>query len=322
MTKELCCIKQKQPREGLPVFLFVKLLQTTSPSRRYRKEKPKTYLLMHFVHEYILQDIERSCQESSHSLKDRSYCSIMKNILLIQFRSDVSFLHERMCFYCSLLPIKNMRLTILNALDESVLWKRPQDLLSSFDGVILGGSGEFHFPGHKTIQAQNLYDRAIHNVRPLVERILAHDIPTLGICFGHQLLSHILGTIVVYDPKQAKKAGSYRVCLTKEGGKDPIFSDIPKRFFAQYAHRDSLSALPQGSVLLAKNGKRCQTSAFRYRNNIYGVQFHPEMTEKDFFFRLKISSSEYYGKKVKLYPTREAQRVLMNFIKKKVLKED
>jgi GMP synthase (glutamine-hydrolysing) len=226
-----------------------------------------------------------------------------------------------MCFYSTLLLTKKVHITAVSALDGDVLWKHPEKIMADVDGVIFGGSGEFHFPGNSDLQQKRLHIRAIRNVHSLVKYLLYHDIPTLGICFGHQLLSHILGTTVVRDPEQAKKAGTYPVRLTDAGKKDVIFQDIPEKFFAQYGHLDSLSNLPQDTVLLAKNGRRCRISAFRYGNNVYGVQFHPEMTKKDLLFRLKISNAEYASeKKIHIQETELARKILLNFVSQKVVK--
>jgi GMP synthase-like glutamine amidotransferase len=203
---------------------------------------------------------------------------------------------------------------MISALDTDVLWKKPEILLKDIDSVILGGSGEFHFPGHTDATRQMYYERAIRNSLPLVRYLLANDIPTLGICFGHQMLGYALGSRVIRDPHQAKTAGSYVIHRTEEAKKDVLFSDLPDTFFAQYAHQDSLEGLPKDCVLLAHNGAKCRTSAFRYKNNIYSFQFHPELDEKEFFFRLKISDAEYSSKKITVHPTQEASELLRRFV--------
>lgn len=244
----------------------------------------------------------------------------MHSLLLIQFRMDKSLAHERVCMRNVLRHFKNVDILPLSALDDSIAWRHPEEIVRDFDGVIFGGSGEFNVSGeHKTKERAKLAKRAIRNVRPLVRYILKKDFPAIGICFGHQLLSHILGTPVVRDVSQAKTAGSYRVRLTREGKRDDVFQDIPETFFAQYAHKESLSALPKGATLLAKNGNRCKTSAFRFKRNVYGVQFHPELTEKDLSRRLSVSEAEYAGRKRPVRPTVYAQKILQNFVRRKII---
>jgi len=236
-----------------------------------------------------------------------------KHILIIQYRTDASYLHERMCLYKSLLD-KCVRLTMVSALDNDIEWRFPERMMKSFDGVILGGSGEFHFPGHTDKKRQVYHSRAVKNTTPLVRHLLRNDIPTLGICFGHQMLGNALGTKVVKDPHQAKTAGSYKIRLTQEAKEDPLFSGLPDTFFAHYAHQDSLEGLPKNCTLMAHNRKKCRTSAFRYKKHIYSFQFHPELDEKEFFFRLKISDAEYSSKKITVYPTQEASELLRRFV--------
>lgn len=237
-----------------------------------------------------------------------------KHILIIQYRTDASYLHERMCLYRSLLS-KGTRLTMVSALDNDVNWQYPKKLLRGVNGVVLGGSGEFHFPGHTDSERQKNHDRAVSNTFPLVQHLIENDLPTLGICFGHQMLAHVLGTKTIRDPHQAKKAGTYEIRLTQAGRGDRLFHGISPTFMAQYAHQDSLEGLPHGCILLAHNGDRCRTSAFRCKNNIYSFQFHPEFAdEKDFFFRLKISDAEYSGENTNVCATPEAALLLKRFV--------
>jgi|GEM_PF-7075459 len=238
-----------------------------------------------------------------------------KHILIIQFRTDASYLHERMCLYKSLLS-DVVRLTMVSALDNDIDWKHPVKLLRGVDGVVLGGSGEFHFPGHTDGERQKFHDCAVANTKMLVQYLIDYDIPTIGICFGHQMLGYVLETQTIRDPHQAKKAGSYQIRLTEEGKQDRLFSGLPETFMVQYAHQDSLEGLPKGCVLLAHNGNRCRTSAFRHGKNVYGFQFHPEFVdEKDFFFRLKISDAEYSGNTTQVCATREATTLLKRFVR-------
>ena len=44
--------------------------------------------------------------------------------------------------------------------------------------------------------------------------------------------------------------------------------------------------MPEGAVLIAHGGEACQISALQYKNNIYTVQFHPELTYQDMLDRM------------------------------------
>jgi len=239
-----------------------------------------------------------------------------KSILLIQFRTDASYLHERMCYYAKILGNGEVQLSIINAFDEDVSWSDPKSILDEYDGVILGGSGEFHFPGKKDKEEQLLHRKMLKHMKPFVGYLLENDFPTLGICFGHQLMGHLLGTKVIVDSKQAK-TGSYTVKLSNQAKNDPLYRGIPEEFKAQYAHKDSLETLPENAVLLGC-GKKCNIATFRYKKNVYSVQFHPELSVKDMMFRVKLFSEYIPDSQEKTFkrfkPTTFSEKILSNFI--------
>ena len=57
----------------------------------------------------------------------------------------------------------------------------------------------------------------------LVER----GIPTLGICYGHQLLAHALGGEVGDNPN-GREFGTVTVELTAEAADDPLLGGLPR----------------------------------------------------------------------------------------------
>jgi len=88
-------------------------------------------------------------------------------------------------------------------------------------------------------------------------------IPILGICYGMQLMCHILGGRV-----ETNSAGEYgRVSVT------PL--DSRKPFPALMSHRDSVTEPPEGFTVTM----RTETAVAALENSgkkLYGVQFHPE----------------------------------------------
>jgi len=98
----------------------------------------------------------------------------------------------------------------------------------------------------------------------------------LGICLGAQLIAKALGAKVFKAPM--KEIGWYDVSLTKEGSKDPLFSTLPKIFPVFQWHEDTFE-LPRGSKLIATSPS-VPHQAFRYGENVYGLQFHLEVTQE------------------------------------------
>ena len=104
-----------------------------------------------------------------------------------------------------------------------------------------------------------------------VATIVRNDLPYLGICFGAQLLAHVLGANVEKNPQP--ELGSYDISLTDAGLEDPVFSGFERLLSSFEFHGDTFK-LPHGSELLA-TGTTCAHQAFRFGKAV-GLQFHPE----------------------------------------------
>lgn len=98
----------------------------------------------------------------------------------------------------------------------------------------------------------------------------------LGICFGAQMLAHVLGAKVA--PNEVKEIGTYRVRLTPEGFMDPLFTDFDQTFDVFHWHSDTFN-LPFGAQLLVE-GADCRNQVFR-KGNLLGLQFHFEANLAD-----------------------------------------
>jgi GMP synthase (glutamine-hydrolysing) len=108
-----------------------------------------------------------------------------------------------------------------------------------------------------------------------VKRAVENNIPTLGVCFGHQLLAHAFGGQVDNNPRGTQE-GTTCVELTPEGQADPLLGELSANFDAQVSHTQSVLALPEGAIRLAFDDWDAN-QAFRIGQNAWGVQFHPEM---------------------------------------------
>jgi len=98
----------------------------------------------------------------------------------------------------------------------------------------------------------------------------------LGICLGAQLIAKALGAKVSKAP--VKEIGWYDVSLTRIGSRDPLFSNLPKRFPVFQWHEDTFE-IPKAGKLVATSSP-VPYQAFRYGDNAYGLQFHLEVTEE------------------------------------------
>ncbi len=96
--------------------------------------------------------------------------------------------------------------------------------------------------------------------------------PLLGVCYGHQLIARALGGVVGDNPN-GRQIGTRQV--TRTGEDDLLFSRLPGQFPAQTTHVQSVLKLPEGARLLAHT-ELDPHHAFRWGQQTWGVQFHPE----------------------------------------------
>jgi GMP synthase (glutamine-hydrolysing) len=109
----------------------------------------------------------------------------------------------------------------------------------------------------------------------LLEELLDRHVPILGVCLGAQLLARAAHAPVwaLDEPE----IGWYEVELAPEARDDPVLGGLPTRFDAFQWHYYTFG-VPAGAVELARSAA-C-TQAFRLGEWVWGVQFHPEVTEE------------------------------------------
>ena len=119
-----------------------------------------------------------------------------------------------------------------------------------------------------------VYDEAeypfLHNEHNFLKRVIAQDVPLLGICLGSQLLAKALGARVYRNPQ--KEIGWYTVDLTSAGAAGPLFAGLPSSVPVFQWHGDAFD-LPAGAISLASS-PLCMNQAFRYGDRVYGSLFH------------------------------------------------
>lgn len=102
------------------------------------------------------------------------------------------------------------------------------------------------------------------------------QIPTLGICYGHQLIAYALGGSVDYMA-DGREVGTLPVKLHPSAQEDALLHDLPEQILVQLSHRQAVMELPPDAVLLASSD-RVPFEAFRYGDRVWGMQFHPEFS--------------------------------------------
>jgi GMP synthase-like glutamine amidotransferase len=107
----------------------------------------------------------------------------------------------------------------------------------------------------------------------LVRLAVARNIPVLGVCLGSQLIAKALGGSVYPNP--VKEIGWFPVEFYG-AVRDPLFAGLTGSEVVFHWHGETFD-LPPGAALLASSDA-CRHQAFRVRNNVYGLQFHLEVT--------------------------------------------
>jgi len=106
--------------------------------------------------------------------------------------------------------------------------------------------------------------------------ILQLNVPVLGICFGHQILSKELG-------------GKVKKSNNREFGLSEILkvgnSQLTKNFFNKknknkvwMSHADQVSKMPKNFEVIASSKNSKLAIIENHKKKFYGVQFHPEVT--------------------------------------------
>ncbi len=96
-------------------------------------------------------------------------------------------------------------------------------------------------------------------------------VPTLGICYGMQLMAQELGGRV--DRTGAGEFGKTEL-WSREGA---LFRDLPVDQTVWMSHRDSVVAAPAGARVVAGSGTTPIAAFEDVARGRYGVQFHPEV---------------------------------------------
>lgn len=97
-----------------------------------------------------------------------------------------------------------------------------------------------------------------------------NGIPLLGICYGHQLIAHLLGGKVAAGGRR-----EYGITNMEVDRKIGIFKGLSSKEKVWMSHGDNVTGLPAGFETLA-HSENAPIAAYR-KGNIYGIQFHPEV---------------------------------------------
>ena len=153
--------------------------------------------------------------------------------------------------------------------------------LADWSGIVLGG-GPFNISD--PLEAKSPVQRRVEaELHALALAAVAADFPFFGACYGIGTLGSLQGGLV--DRTYGEPIGAVPVRQTGAGLADPLFGVLPERFDVFLGHKEAVTRMPEGGVLLAGSAA-CPVQAFRLGRNVYATQFHPELDRDGLCLRI------------------------------------
>ncbi len=103
--------------------------------------------------------------------------------------------------------------------------------------------------------------------------VMQLGIPTLGICYGMQLLARDVGGDV--SSAGVREYGRTEIAVGTEGR---LLSGLQSQETVWMSHGDTVSSLPDGFSVLASTTSAPVVAFENPERGLYGIQFHPEVT--------------------------------------------
>ena len=141
-------------------------------------------------------------------------------------------------------------------------WTTPLEQVKALDpiGIIFtGGPHSVYLEGAPTVDPA----------------VFTWGVPILGICYGCQLMAHLLGGRVT--AAQGDTAREYGKTETFYDTGCKLFRGIPESGISWMSHGDFMAKVPEGFALTARSGACPNVAIADEERGFYGVQFHPEV---------------------------------------------
>lgn len=142
----------------------------------------------------------------------------------------------------------------------------PADL-GGYDAVYIGGSPHGAYEELDWIAAEH----------ELIREIAARRLPTLGVCFGSQILASALcGRDKVFR-RDTCEVGYVPLDFSAAASEDPLMQGVGDAVRMFVWHNDEVRPTGEGMIILAASAD-CPNHIWRFRDlPIWGIQGHPEV---------------------------------------------
>ena len=119
----------------------------------------------------------------------------------------------------------------------------------------------------------SVYEEGSFTVDPEIFNL---GVPVMGICYGMQLMTKLLGGSV----ERANEREYGKAVITAET--HSLFTKLPEEQTVWMSHSDKVINLPEGFNVIA-HSPSCKYAAIENpERNLYGVQFHPEVRHSEY----------------------------------------
>ena len=125
-------------------------------------------------------------------------------------------------------------------------------------GIILSGGPASVYAGNAPLPDKNIFTLGL---------------PVLGLCYGEQLLAHLLGGKVEKGLK--REFGKGTLAIQDRGS--ALFRGLPARLQVWNSHGDRITKLPRGFKPVATTENSPYAAIEHRARKFFGVQFHPEV---------------------------------------------
>lgn len=104
------------------------------------------------------------------------------------------------------------------------------------------------------------------------EELFHSGLPILGICYGHQVMAHMMGGRVT--PADKREFGKTELHVTDNA---PLYDGLNQQLICWMSHGDYVLEPPPGFVATSKTVSCPIASMANVEKKLFGVQFHPEV---------------------------------------------